>query len=141
MLILSKKLWETDRIIKIHFTDNWTSNDTYIITDCILNELKELIIEAKNTKRPGYIICDCTKGEIPPFTLALKVAKFMAGIHDILVEGLVCTIMYVKLDAHKLWIDRIQQLVTPARPLYMVEHKKDIKKYINLSVLDNTGLV
>lgn len=130
MLILSNKLWETDRVIKIHFTDNWESADTYIITDCILNNLKELLIQAKNTKRPAYIICDCTKGETPPFALALRVAKFMAGIHDILVDGLVCSIMYVKLDAHKLWINRIQQLVTTARPLYMVEHKKDIKQYM-----------
>jgi len=131
MFILSKNLWESDHIIKLHCTDNWDAPDTSIITKCMLEVLKELLMEAKSKHRPAYIICDCTKGELPPFMVAVTMAKFMAGIQDILDGGLQCSIIYTKSETHRMWFNRIFGMYTPTRPVHMVDSKKDIKQYIS----------
>lgn len=130
MLILSKKLWETDRIIKIHCSSNWDSPDTSIICECVFLEIKKLLIEAKESGKPAYIICDGTKGELPTFSIAIKFAKSMAGIQDILKSALECTIIYIKSPTAQLWFDRIFAVYTPARPVHIVNSKSNIKKYI-----------
>lgn len=131
MLILSKKLWNTDHIIKLHCSNNWDASDTSIICDCVFLEIKKLIIEAKNSGKPAYIICDCTKGELPTFSIAIKFAKSMSSIHDILKDGLVCTILYIKSETVKVWFDRILSVYTPVRPIYIVDDKSAIKQHIN----------
>jgi hypothetical protein len=130
MFILSKKLWVSDHIIKLHCTLDWDAPDTNVITNCILDEIKQLLIEAKKDGKPAYIICDCTKGELPPFMTALFVAKFMSGIEHILEGGLHCSIIYTKSEVHKMWFDKIFDLYKPKRPVYMVANKEDIRQYI-----------
>ena len=130
MIILSKKLWETDHIIKMYWSNNWDAPDTSIICDCIFLEIKRLFIEAKESNRPAYLICDFTKGDIPPFSIAVKFAKSISGIKDILLGGLKCSILYIKSDTVKAWLDKILSIYIPVCPVYIVNHKSDIKKYI-----------
>jgi hypothetical protein len=130
MFILSKKLWLSDHIIKLHCSLGWDAADANIITNCILEEIKELLIQAKKDERPAYIICDCTKGELPPFMTAISIAKFMSNIKDILEGGLKCSIIYTNSETHKIWFDRIFDLYKPERPVYMVSNKEDIRQYI-----------
>lgn len=130
MIVLSKKLWESNHIIKLHCTSDWKSEDTSILCECIYSELKKLLIEAKELNKPAYIICDCTKGELPPFVQAIKFAKFMTTIRPILEGGLECTILYIKSESAILWFHRIFSIYTPARPVHIIKDKNDIKKYI-----------
>ena len=130
MLILTKKLWETDHIIKIHCSDIWDNKDTYILIECVLQELKSLLLEAKDTQKPAILICDCNKGELPPLKNALQFAKFMVGIREIILEGLNFTIVYAKSETHKMWVDRILSFYTPAKPVHIVNNKEDLKKLI-----------
>ena len=130
MIVLDKTLWESNHIIKLHCTSEWNSPDTSILCDCIYSELKILLTEAKESNKPAYFICDCTKGELPPFSIALKFAKFMTTIRPILHGGLECTILYIKSESAILWFNRIFSIYTPARPVHIINDKNDIKKYI-----------
>ena len=130
MIILDKKLWESNNIIKLHCSSDWTAPDTHILCDCIYSELKTLLIQAKENNKPAYIICDCTKGELPPFNICIKFAKFMTTIRSILHGGLECTIIYTKSESALLLFKKIFSIYTPARPIHMVNDKNDIKKYI-----------
>ena len=133
MFILSKKLWNSDKIIKIHCTNKWSNTDTYILTECFLKELKELLIEAQNTNHPAFLLCDCTKGELPPWNFGLQVAKFMVGIKSIIEEGLEMTIMYTNSRTHQDWINKILTIYTPARPVHLVQTKKEISKLLKVN--------
>ena len=127
MFILSTKLWESDKIIKIHCSDNWSNPDTYILTECVLGSLKKLLIEAQDTQSPAFLLCDCTKGELPPWQYGLQLAKFMVGIRSILEDGLEMTILYSHSQTHEDWINKILNIYTPARPVHIVKTKKEIK--------------
>jgi len=127
MFILSKNLWESHRIIKLHCSDVWNTKDSYILMECVLKELKTLLQEAQKTNRNAILICDCNKGTFPPLGTALRLAQFLIGIREILTGSLEYTILYAKNDVAKLWIQRFLSIYKPTRPFYMLENKKAIK--------------
>lgn len=137
MFILSTKLWDSNRILKIHCSDKWSNTDTYILTECFLKELKDLLTEAQNTQRPAFLLCDCTKGELPPWQFGIQVAKFMVGIRSIIEEGLEMTIMYTQSQSHQDWIKKILAIYTPARPIHLVQTKKEIKSLLKSKQTSN----
>ena len=130
MFILTKKLWDSNRIIKIHCADKWSNSDTYILTECFLAEIKSLLLEAQDTQRPAFLLCDCTKGELPPWQFGVQIAKFMVSIRGILEEGLEMTIMYTQSQSHKDWIQKILTIYTPTRPVHLVQTKTEIKSLL-----------
>ena len=127
MFILSKNLWESNRIIKLHCSDIWNRKDSYIMVECILQELKNLLEEAKKTHKNAILICDCNKGEFPPAATVLQLAQFLIGIRDLLAESLDYTILYAKNEVAKLWINRFFTFYKPSRPFYILENKKAIQ--------------
>ena len=135
MFILSTKLWESDRIIKIHCSNNWSNTDTYILTECFLKSLKTLLEEAQNNHSKAFLLCDCTKGELPPWSYAIQIAKFMVGIRSILEGGLEMTIIYSQSQTHMDLINKILSIYTPARPIHIVKTKKEIKSFLRPRVL------
>lgn len=130
MIVLTKKLWETNNIIKLHCTSEWSSPDISILCDCVFSELKELLTEAKKNDKNAYIICDCTKGELPPFNICIKFAKFMTSIRSLLQSSLDCTIVYTKSESAISLFKKIFNIYTPSRPVHIVDNKDNIKNYI-----------
>ena len=125
MIIVNTDLWETDKIVKLYSSD-WKS-DSAIMTNCALEKLKTLIEKCISEQTRCVLVVDCNKGEFPPFFQALKIAKFLFGLKAIIKEGLEYTILLVKNETHKKWINRILALYTPARPLHILNSKKEAK--------------
>lgn len=132
MLVINKELWETDNIINLH-TTKW-EKDSHIITNCTLKEIKNLIEKSIDNNKRCVLLVDCTKGDFPPFIQALKIAKFFFGIRSIIKNGLDYTIMYIKNENHKKWINRILKIYTPARPLHILNSKKEIKEMLSKNI-------
>ena len=135
MLVIGKELWESDSIVKIH-TTKWGS-DSHLMTNCALEQLKELLIEASEKNKLAVMLIDCTLGDFPPFLQACKIAKFFFGIRQHIKEGLDYTIMYIKNDSHKTWVDRILSFYTPVRPVHILQKKKEIKELLSKRVVEN----
>ena len=129
MLIINKELWDTDDIIKLH-TTKW-EKDSHLITNCSLKEIKKLIQDSANNNSRCVLIVDCDKSEFPPFMQVLKIAKFFYGMRTIIKAGLDYTIMYIKNENHKKWINRILKIYSPARPLHILNSKKEIKEMLS----------
>lgn len=125
MLIVNTDLWDSDKIVKL-YSGEWKT-DSAIMTNCALEKLKSLIKECGETKNRCVLVVDCNKGEFPPFFQALKIAKFLFGLKTIIEQGLEYTILLVKNETHKNWINRILSLYTPARPLHILNSKKEAK--------------
>ena len=128
MLILNKQLWKRDGIIKVRSSsiDQWEKQDSTLITNCVLNEIKELLEEAVSEDRKMMLLIDLSKGCFPPWLQALKMAGFFVSIKALLTEGLDFTLIYAVTEQQKTWIGRILTLYTPARPVHIVENKEEI---------------
>jgi hypothetical protein len=132
MLILSKTMWEEFQIIKIHCSNVWNNNDTFILIDCVLKEIKALLTEAQEKNKPAILICDLNKGEFPPTKNIMQIVHFFISIQNVLQTGLNFTIFYTKSDLQKLWINRILSVYTPIRPTHIINNKKELKKLIKI---------
>ena len=125
MLVLQKDLWEKDKILKVLSDDKWSEKDAIIISDCALNELKNLLLEC-NIK--CILILDCNKGEVPPIMYLTRCAAFLLGIKDIIGDSVYFSIIYDKLNTSQNWIDIILKLYKPVRPLFRLNSKSQIFK-------------
>jgi len=131
MLILKDKLWEDNRILKIISSDNWTGKDTGIMLECVFQEIRNKLEEARNTERKGILILDSTKGEVPPLFYLGKIVSFLLGIKKLLQDGLQFTLLYSNRDSgFKTWVDIILKMYTPARPLFVVNTEDEIKYFL-----------
>jgi len=130
MLILNDELWQKDSIIKIWCSNTWDGTDDFIMNECVLNRLKELLIDAHETDREGILVCDCNKGTFPPLTQALQIVAYMVSMKQQIENGLSYTIIYAKSKEHRSWIDNILTIYKPARPVRIVSSKEDVKNYI-----------
>ena len=135
MIVIGKELWDIDHIIKIHTTE-WKS-DSHLMTTCALEDLKNMLKEAGENNFKCVMLIDCTAGDFPPFFQACKIAKFFFSIRSIIKEGLDYTIMYIKNENHKKWVNRILSFYTPVRPVYIHNNKKDIKKRLSERLVVN----
>ena len=133
MIIVNTDLWETDKIVKLHSTE-WQS-DSSLMTTCALEKLKNMIQSCIEQKIRCVLLVDCNKGSFPPFFQALKIAKFLFGLKAIIKDGLDFTILLVKNETHKKWINRILSLYTPARPLHILDTKKEARAMLEKRLL------
>ena len=131
MLLLNSDLWETDFILKIQSSSKWDSPDSSILTNCILEQIKSLLRETADTENEGILIIDLSHGNFPPWREALKIAQFFSKIRNLIVNSLNCTIIYAPTKKQRKWMRRILMLYTPAKPVYIVKTKKEIRQYIS----------
>jgi hypothetical protein len=132
MLIINEDLWEEDRIVKIQCSAGWGDKDDSLMTKCTLKRLKDLMVESKETSRRGILIYDCNKGEFPPMSQAFQIVSHMVSIKPELDSGLSHSIIYVKSEYHRQWIDNILKIYKPARPINIVSTKEEIKKFLKI---------
>ena len=130
MLVLNDDIWRTDHILKVAASTQWSSPDSPIMTQCVLDQVKAFLREATETGKKAILIIDLSRGDFPPWWQALKIAKFFVSMKDLILTGLMCTIIYTTTEQQRTWIGRIFMLYAPARPVHIVESKKAIRDRI-----------
>ena len=131
MLILNDDLWRSDHIIKVSGSARWGSPDSPIMTQCVLDQIKAFLVEATETQKKAILIIDLSRGDFPPWWQALKIAKFFVNMKELIISGLACTIIYTTTNQQRTWIGRIFLLYEPARPVHVVETKKEVLSYVS----------
>ena len=132
MLIINTDLWSDFRILKVSSSseENWGKPDSGVITKCILNQIKNYLIEVIENQEKMILIIDLSKGSFPPWMQALNIARFFVSLKTLLVKGLSFTLIYATTLRQKKWLNRIMMIYTPARPVHIVESKQAIRKKI-----------
>lgn len=130
MLILNEDLWDRDNIIKLYCSDSWEKDDTYVMTQCALDRLKQLLVEAYYNNKEGVLLCDCNKGSFPSMQQALQIVSYMVSIKEQIENGLSYTIVYAKSKENRDWVNNILQIYVPARPVHVVETKEEVKNLL-----------
>ena len=130
MLILNEDLWRNDKILKFYCGPKWETTESYMLSQCSLQRLKELLLECYKENKESILIYDCNIGEFPYITDALKVVYYMLSIKEELENGLKYTIIYAKSEQHKSWINSILNLYTPVKPVYIVSTKEEVQQLI-----------
>lgn len=133
MLIINTDLWKDHRIVKLRSgsEEDWGKPDSSVITQCILNQIKEFLTEVGESEEKMILIIDLSKGSFPPWMQAITIARFFVSMKDLLIQGLAFTLIYTVTEKQKTWLNRILMLYTPARPVHMVESKEEIREKIN----------
>ena len=130
MLVLDEKLWESDKILKINSTSNWSEADTDIMLNCSLERVKELIIECINNSTRCVLLLHCTSGEVPSFYYLTKIFRFLFGIREIINNGVEFSIIYGEEDSIGSVLPNILKVYKPTRPLHLAYTKEELKKYL-----------
>mgnify|MGYP001330526688 CR=1 FL=1 len=130
MLIINEDCFNSDKILKVHCGDNWNGEDSMIMMKCGLDQIKKCLEQCQNNNKKMLLVCDCTKGTFPPLPRAMQVVTFMHGIKPILKNSLEHTVIYVKNEQIKKWLDQILKVYKPVRPIHIVRNKQDIKKHL-----------
>ena len=133
MLILNTDLWGDHRIVKVRSgsKEEWDKPDSSVITQCILNQIKDLLVEVGESQEKMILIIDLSKGSFPPWMQAINIARFFVSLKDLLLKGLAFTLILTVTEQQKTWLGRILMIYTPARPVHMVESKAEIREKIN----------
>jgi hypothetical protein len=130
MLILNEELWKDDNILKFYCSDNWDKDDTFVMTQCALDRLKQILIESYYNDKEGVLIFDCNKGIFPSMQQALQIASFMVSIKEQIEGGLSYTIVYAKSKENRDWVNNILKLYVPVKPVYVVSSKEEVKNLL-----------
>lgn len=128
MLVLKKDLWEKDKILTVLSTDNWGEQDATIISDCVLAELKQLLLECIDQDDKCILLLDVNKGEVPPMTYIIKCMSFLLGIKSIIQDAVYFSVIYDKNESGSQLVETILKIYQPARPLLTVNSKDQIIK-------------
>ena len=128
MLILDKKLWQTDKILKITSSDNWSEPDTEVLLMCALNTIKELVESC--TENNCIILLTCDKGEVPSFYYLGKIFMFLMSIKSVLETGLGFTILYGSQESIGNVLPTILKIYKPVRPIHIVNTKSELKNIL-----------
>jgi len=133
MLILNTDLWGDHRIVKVRSgsKEEWDKPDSSVITQCILNQIKDLLVEVGESEEKMILIIDLSKGSFPPWMQAINIARFFVSLKALLLKGLAFTLILTVTEQQKTWLRRILMIYTPARPVQMVESKSEIREKIN----------
>jgi hypothetical protein len=134
MLIINDDLFKKDNIIKLTSDDQWTADDSSLLTKCALDSLKSLLLQTRNPKSV-ILLVDCEKGSLPSLKIGIEVAKKFMELKSTISEKVDFSIIYAKSESTKQWFNNILNVYTPARPLYFLEHKAQIKKALKLARL------
>ena len=143
MLIISKSMWTSHRMVEIHCSDDWPANDITVMLDCSLNEIKSIMEDLVDEQKMGVLLIDCNRGEFPPWWIVLKIAAFLSTLQDLIKSSLNFTLMYAKDNSQKIWINRVLQIYAPIRPVHIVETTEQIKEFVKeqSAVLNGTGVI
>ena len=145
MLVLNDNIWQSDHILKVSGSTRWGSPDSPVLTQCVLDQVKASLQEATRTGKGAILLIDLSQGEFPPWWQALKIAKFFVSMKNLILSGLICTVIYTTTEHQRTWIDRIFMLYSPARPVHIVKTKKAVREHIARSrerrTLSKCGLV
>ena len=140
MLIINNALFEEDTILKVECGNNWDGNDSMLMLKCALDQIKHYLLLAQQDGKRMILLCDCTKGTFPPIARAMQVVTYMHGLKPILKRSLSHTVIYVKSEKIKTWIDEILKVYKPVRPINMVTSKEAIKECL-LNSSSETGRI
>ena len=130
MLIINETMWEEDHILKVHSSCDWDKPDTHIITDCVLESIRQRLQNASETQKEAILIVDLSKGVFPPLGQVLKIAKNFVTMRSLIVSGLECTIIYADTEEKRQWIDRVLMVYTPAKPVHVVRSREDVRRMV-----------
>lgn len=131
MLTLDKKLWDSDRIIKIRSSSNWSGSDTEVLLNCTLNEIEELLDQCIKENKKCIWIIDCVKGDAPSIYYLSKITFRFLSMKEKLTKGLHFTLLYCMTTSYSTLLNTVLAIYTPARPIYIVKSKDEIKEHID----------
>lgn len=132
MLIVNDDCFRTDNIIKISSDSNWNADDSGLLTNCAMDTLTSLLRQSPQTNSTVLIV-DCEKGSLPTLKIGLEIAKKFINIKSLISKTVDFTIVYAKSEATKQWVKNILQIYTPARGLYIIDKKSNIKKLLKIT--------
>lgn len=136
MLILNDDCFDSDNIIKISSDSDWGADDCGLLTNCALDSLKSLLKQSTKTNSIVLII-DCEKGSLPTLKIGIEIAKKFIDIKALISTTVDFTIVYAKNEATKQWVQNIMNIYTPARGLYIIDKKSNIKKLLKITKVNN----
>jgi hypothetical protein len=128
MLILDKKLWQTDKILKITSSNNWSEPDTEVLLMCALNTVKELVESC--TEKKCVLLLSCDSGEVPSFYYLGKIFMYLLSIKSVLEKGLDFTILYGSQESIGNVFPTILKLYKPVRPIHIINTKNELKNIL-----------
>jgi len=136
MLILNDDCFESDNIIKISSDSDWSADDCGLLTNCALDSLKSLLKQSTKTNS-NVLIIDCEKGTLPTLKIGIEIAKKFMNIKALISTSVDFTIVYAKNEATKQWVNNIMNVYTPARGVYLIDKKSNIKKLLKITKGNN----
>ena len=128
MLEIDKKLWDSDCILKITSTIEWSSSDTDILLTCFLNDLKELLVFCIENNKRSVLLVVCDKGTVPSFYYLGKIFTFFYSIRDLINDSVDFTILYGEEDSIGVILPTILKIYKPMRPIHIINTKSELKK-------------
>lgn len=131
MIILNDKLYSSEKVIKMTFSNDWSKSDTSIMTKCILNKFKSYLENCKDENKKVILIIDTNKGEIPPMSQLISIFKEISSMKSEIEHGMNFTIVYSESDNYQKWLDIILKIYKPIKPLKIAKNKKEIISLIN----------
>ena len=126
MLVLKKELWEKDKILKVLSSDKWSEKDAPILSNCVLAELKQLLLDCIDNDIKCILLIDVNKGEIPPMNYILKCMSFLLEIKSIIQDTVYFSIIYDKDETSTQLLNTILKVYQPARPLFITKTQDQI---------------
>lgn len=130
MLIINQDCFDQDKILKVHCGNNWSADDSILMLKCGLDCIKECLEKCVESEKKIVLVCDCTKGTFPPIARAMQIVTFMHGIKPIIKKSLEHTVIYVKSEVIRKWLDSILKVYKPVRPIHIVKNKHEIKNHL-----------
>lgn len=136
MLVLNDDCFESDNIIKISSDSDWSGDDCGLLTNCAMDSLKSLLKQSTKTNSIVLLI-DCEKGTLPTLKIGIEIAKKFMNIKPLISTAIDFTVVYAKNEATKQWVNNIMNIYTPARAVYLIDKKSNIKKLLKITKTNN----
>lgn len=131
MLVLKKELWEKDKILRVLSIDKWSEKDATILSDCVLAEVKQLLLDCIDNDIKCILLLDVNKGEIPPMNYILKCMSFLIEIKSIIQDAVYFSVIYDKDETGTQLLNTILKIYQPARPLFITKTQDQIIQLCN----------
>lgn len=129
MLIINDNLYSSEYIVKGSTCKQWSTDESKLLTSCAIDSLKSLLLQSKNNNGVIFIL-DLNDGGLPSVTYGIEIAAKFLKMKDVLSSKLDFTIIYSKDPETKEWFDKVLKVYNPARPLYFLESKTDVKNVL-----------
>ena len=131
MLVLKKELWEKDKILRVVSIDKWSEKDATILSDCVLSEVKQLLLDCIDNDDKCILLLDVNKGEIPPMNYILKCISFLLEIKSIIQDTVYFSVIYDKDESGTQLLNTVLKFYQPGRPLFITKTHDQIIQLCN----------